>query len=252
MLKPRPNSGPALIFVKWTKTAPKATVLFSLLLLNLRTRPDQRKISKVSWVTKNSQRLRMSLKHLTLCSFVLRAPKSRTRNLERKRRSNTTRSRGKVESQGPRSWEATQLPIAETAKTWVTSPVSTVVRRVTTRINVVNPNRTMPTRKISSCLAYTELEWRDARSAGYSKFGFLWYTYIGLRVFSLTTYFQANNDYSYGLERWECLSTDWKKTLYRWSWIRWLSIDDSWLMDLDRWSCLRWLSVDNSGIENSW
>ena len=55
-----------------------------------------------------------------------------------------------------RSQEATQLPIAEAAKTWVTSSVLTVIRRVTMQINVLNPSKTMPTRKISSYFAYAE------------------------------------------------------------------------------------------------
>ena len=158
MLKLRPNSGSAPILVKWTKTTPKAIVPFSLLLLDLCTGPDQRRISKVSRVTKNSQRLRMSLECLTLCSFVLCILKNWIRNLKGKRRSNTARSRGRVKTQGPRSQKATQLPIAEAAKTWVISHVSTVIRKVTTWINVSNLGRTMPIQKISTYFAYAGLE----------------------------------------------------------------------------------------------
>ena len=140
--------------------------------------------------------------------------------------------------------------MAEAAKTWVILPVSIVRRRVTMQINVSNPGRNMLTQKISSCLAYMGLEWRDARSVGRSRFSFLWHTYIGLCIISLPTYPQADKDYSCGLERRECLFTDWKKTLDRWSWIKWLSIDDSWLTILDKWSWLRWLLVDNSGFNN--
>ena len=91
---------------------------------------------------------------------------------------------------------------------WVTSPVSTVIKRVTMRINLPNPGRTIPTWKITRCLAYVELEWQDARSVRRNKFGSLWHIYIGLCVFSLATYSQANNNYSCGLKRWGCLSID--------------------------------------------
>ena len=172
MLKPRPNLGTASILVKWTKTAPNATVPFSLLLLDLNTGPEKRRIPKVSFMTENLQRLRMSLEHFNICSFFLCALRNPTRNLKRKRRSNIAKSRGKVETQRLRSQEAPQLPMAEAAKTWVTSPVLTVIRRVTTQINGLNPGKTMRTRKISCCLAYTGLEWQDARSVRRSRFGF--------------------------------------------------------------------------------
>ena len=158
MLKPRPNSGPVLILVKSIKTAFEATVPFSLLLLDLRTGPEQRRIPKVSRVTKNLQKLHMSLEHLTLYNFVFHALKNQTRNLEGKRRSTTARNRDKVKIQRPRSQEATQLPMAEAVKTWVISLVSIVIKRVTMRINISNPGKTMLIWKISSCLAYTGLE----------------------------------------------------------------------------------------------
>lgn len=103
----------------------------------------------------------------TSCSAprVPKRPRPQTRNIGGKRKNNTVGQghRFGVETKvlrwpvlvQPRS--PLQLATARSVKTWVTSPVLTVIKKVIMRINVLNPGKAVTLQRTSKRLGYTRV-----------------------------------------------------------------------------------------------